>query len=225
MFSSEVIFTFLTLSLLEVVLGIDNLIFIALVVQDLPARYNKSARIIGLSLAFLIRIIMLLSASWVMSLTKPIFSVLSAKDILLLIGGGFLAINGSIELIADFKQIEKQKNIKIANSFITAILQIAFIDFLFSFDSILTAIGLTLNIPVIIAAIGVSMFAMLFTANSLAAFLKKYPNYKIIGIGFIILVGFALIFEGLHIHFDKNYLYAVLLAAIAFETFRSLRAK
>ena len=127
------------------------------------------------------------------------------------------------ELIADLKHIEKQKTVKTAQSFITAILQIAFIDFLFSFDSILTAIGLTRNIPVIIAAIGVSMFAMLFTANYLGRFLKKYPNYKIIGVGFIILVGLSLILEGFHIHFNKYYLYAFLLAAIAFETFRSLK--
>jgi len=213
----EILMSFITLSLLEIVLGIDNLIFIALVVSRLPQKYSRSARLIGLSLALIIRVVMLLGAKWIMGLTEPIFTFiipLSFKDLLLAVGGLFLIVKGGMEIKADLTGKENAKTIKTAASFPAAIMQIVFIDFVFSFDSIITAIGMTTNIPVIVAAVVVSMIVMLVASGGLAKFLDTYPGFKILGIAFIILVGIVLLAEGVHLHIPRNYIYF----ALAFST-------
>lgn len=217
LFTPEIIVSFITLSLLEIVLGIDNLIFIALVVARLPKKYSRSARLIGLSLALIIRVVMLLGAKWIMGLVAPVITViipLSFKDLLLIAGGLFLIIKGGHEIKVDLQGKQSNKKVKGASNFSGAIMQIMFVDFVFSFDSIITAIGMTTNIPVIVAAVVVSMIVMLVASGYLAEFLDKYPGFKILGITFIILVGLVLLAEGIHLHIPRNYIYF----ALAFST-------
>ena len=214
----DLIASFITLSLLEIVLGIDNLIFISLVVSRLPAKYSRRARVIGLTMALVIRIIMLMGVKWIMGLTEPIFTLglaFSFKDLLLIAGGLFLIIKGGLEIWTDLSGGQQvNKKIKTAGSFGSAIVQIMFVDFVFSFDSIITAIAITTNIPVIVAAVVVSMVVMLIASGYLAAFLEKYPGFKVLGISFIILVGVILLAEGFHQHIERAYVYF----ALAFST-------
>lgn len=243
LFTPELLMSFITLSLLEIVLGIDNLIFIALVVQHLPQRFRRSARLIGLSLALIIRIVMLMAVSWIMSLTKPVFTILidfSIKDILLLVGGMFLIIKGGMEIYSDLRVQKESKEVKAAQNFLGAIAQIAFIDFIFSFDSIITAVGVTgnitgvvdimgwemkINILIITAAVVVSMIVMLLTSGYLAEFLAKYPSFKVMGIAFIILIGILLVVEGFHGHIDREYIYFALVFSIGVEILNTLHRK
>jgi predicted tellurium resistance membrane protein TerC len=219
-FSVDIILSFITLSLLEIVLGIDNLIFIALIVQKIPKKIAKKVRIIGLSLAFIIRIAMLLGISWVMSLTKPIFSItemaFSIKDLLLLAGGIFLIAKSTLEMHVDISGTHSEEiNIKTKSSFMAAVVQVALIDFVFSFDSIITAVGLTPHINIIIAAIVVSMIVMLLASGYISYFLEKHPTFKVLALSFILMIGILLMAEGLHFHIPRGYIYF----AFAFSMF------
>lgn len=226
-FSAEIISSFITLSLLEIVLGIDNLIFIALVVQNLPKNLAKKVRLIGLSLALIIRVIMLLGITWVMSLTKPIFSLseidFSTKDLLLLAGGMFLIAKSTLEMHCDIAGKEKeQKEIKPKASFMGAILQVALIDFIFSFDSIITAVGLTPHTGIIIAAIVVSMIVMLQASGYISQFLKDYPTFKVLALSFILMIGILLMAEGVHFHIPRGYIYTAFAFSMFVETLNNL---
>lgn len=220
------IITFFTLTFIEIILGIDNLIFIALVVQKLPKKYSKSARTIGLSLAFIIRVLMLMALSWVMTLTKPIFNTgefaVSVKDLLLIVGGLFLIIKSGMEISHDLflkeTPAEQVKKGKACNSFFSAVMQITLVDFIFSFDSVITAIAITTNIPVIVAAVVIAMIVMFMAAGVIGEFLNQYPSLKIIALAFIFLVGLILLADGLHIHIPKGYLYFSLFFTLAVES-------
>lgn len=229
-FSAEIIFSFITLSLLEIVLGIDNLIFIALVVQKLPKNIAKQVRFIGLVLALVIRIIMLLGITWIMSLTKPLFSFVeidfSVKDLLLLAGGLFLIIKSTLEMHVDITGMEyEQKDIKVKSSFVSAVIQVALIDFVFSFDSIITAVGLTPHTSIIIAAICVSMVVMLLASGYISYFLKEHPTFKMLALSFILMIGILLLAEGLHFHMPRGYIYFSFAFAILVETLNTLARK
>lgn len=228
-FSPDILMSFLTLSALEIVLGIDNLIFIALVVQNLPKQYRRKARIIGLALALIIRGLMLLGASWIMSLTRPILTVaefnLSFKDLMLLGGGLFLIAKATFEMHADMAGAEEQKEIVAANGMFGAILQIAFIDFVFSFDSIITAVGMTTNLNVIFAAILVAMAVMLFASGYISQFLQDYPTFKMLALAFILMIGVLLMAEGLHFHFPREYVYVAFAFSIFVESLNTVASK
>ncbi len=221
--SPEVLFTFITLSFLEIILGIDNLVFIAIVVSNLPTKYRDKARYIGISLALIIRIMMLFTLSWVIKMTNPIFTIydfgFSFKNLLLIAGGLFLIIKSGMEIYSDVKHIEKKKSSKnlASNTFFSAVMQIAAVDFVFSFDSIITAIGITTNIPVIVCAVMVSMLVMLFASDKIGKILSKYPSLKIVALAFIFMIGVILLAEGLHIEISKGYLYFSLFFAMAVE--------
>lgn len=211
-FSAEIIISFVTLSLLEIVLGIDNLIFISLLVQKLPKVMAKKVRTIGLSLALIIRIAMLLSITWVMSLTNPIFSLInidfSIKDLLLLAGGLFLIAKSTLEMHVDISgKEEAHKEITAKASFFGAVIQVAIIDFVFSFDSVITAVGLTPHTGVIIAAIFVSMVVMLLASGYITYFLKEHPTFKMLALSFILMIGVLLVAEGMHMHMPRGYIY------------------
>jgi predicted tellurium resistance membrane protein TerC len=204
--------SFFTLSVLEIILGIDNLIFIALVVGKMDKKLRRRARIFGLVLAFVIRVIMLMSVAWIMKLTEPVFSLFdhpfSWKDLLLLVGGMFLIGKSTLEMHHDVTGKQgKQKEIKAKTSLLGAIVQISFIDFVFSFDSILTAIGITQNIPVIVAAVVVSMIVMLFASGYIAEFLDKNPTFKMLALAFIMMIGVLLVAESFHAHIPREYIY------------------
>lgn len=228
-FSPDILMSFATLSALEIVLGIDNLIFIALVVQHLPKQYRKKARIIGLSLALVIRGLMLLGASWIMTLTRPIITIaeigLSFKDLMLLGGGLFLVAKATFEMHADMATEKEKKEIVAASGFWGAILQIAFIDFVFSFDSIITAVGMTTNLNVIFAAIMVAMAVMLFASGYISKFLQDFPTFKMLALAFILMIGVLLMAEGLHFHFPREYVYVAFAFSIFVESMNTVASK
>jgi predicted tellurium resistance membrane protein TerC len=230
MMTTEIFFSFITLSLLEIVLGIDNLIFIALVVQKLPKTFQAKARYIGLVLALLMRIGMMLGMAWIMSLTKPLFSIfsfdISFRDLLLLAGGLFLIFKSTLEMHADIVDKHEEKDIKVRNHFIGAVIQIILIDIVFSFDSVITAIGMTTNIPVIVAAMTVAMLVMLMASGFIAGFLKDHPTFKMLALSFILMIGTLLIAEGLHFHVPRGYIYFAFSFSIFVETMNTpLRRK
>ena len=221
----DLLFNLVTLTFLEIILGIDNLIFIALIVQKLPQRYRKSARIFGLSLAYIIRILMLMALSWVMTLTEPLFSIeghgFSVKDMLLVLGGLFLIFKSGIEIASDVfggSSHSKDKDIRVPKGFFGAVIQISVIDFIFSFDSIITAIGITNNIPIIVAAVVISMLLMFVASGIISEFLGKYPALKIVALAFIFMVGMILLADGVHLHIEKAYLYFSLFFTLAVES-------
>jgi len=221
----ELILSLLTLTILEIVLGIDNLVFISLVTYKLPKKNRNKARIFGLSLALIIRVLMLMTLSWIMTLTEPLFYLgntgFSFKNFLLLCGGLFLIIKSGYEIYHDvFSAISGDKSSSKNSekqSMLSAILQIVVIDFVFSFDSVITAVAMTNNIPVIIAAVVISMIIMLYSSESISEFLAKYPSLKIIALALIFMVGVILLADGFNIHVSKSYLYFSLFFALSVE--------
>ncbi|MCE3254697.1 MAG: rane protein [Rickettsiaceae bacterium] len=232
LFSPELLFSFITLAFLEIVLGIDNLVFIAIVVSNLPQRYRDRARYIGISLALIMRIIMLMTLSWVISMTDPLFTIFglgfSFKNLLLIAGGVFLMAKSGIEIYADVKHIKKDGNPKkiiVKETFSAAVVQIVAVDFVFSFDSIITAVGMTNNIPIIVAAVFVAMLLMLFASDQISKMLATYPSLKIVALAFIFMIGTILLADGLHIEISKGYLYFSLFFAMAVEYLNILARK
>lgn len=229
----DILLSLLTLTFLEIVLGIDNLIFIALAVAKLPPKNRKTARIFGLSLAFVIRVLMLLTLSWVMSLTDPLFYIgdagFSFKNFLLIIGGLFLIVKSGFEITGDIffghSESKEEKKFNAAKNMIAAILQITLIDFIFSFDSVITAVGMTTNIPVIVTAILISMLVMLVASEKISYFLQTYPSLKIVALAFIFMIGAILLADGLHMEISKSYLYFSLFFTIAVESLNIVARK
>lgn len=230
----DILFALVTLTFLEIILGIDNLIFIALVVQKLPKKYRHRARIFGLSLALIIRIIMLLTLSWVMSLTNPIFHIgdspFSYKNLLLIFGGLFLIFKSGWEIKNDVfsnhqEFVVPKKKSEIQKGVLSAIIQISLVDFVFSFDSVITAIGMTNNVPIIIVAVVISMIVMLLASESITQFLKKYPSLKIVALAFIFAVGVILFVDGINYHIPKGYLYFSLFFTLVVELLNILAKK
>ena len=224
--SYDILFSLLTLTFLEIILGIDNLIFIALAVAKLPAKNRKIARVFGLSLAFVIRVLMLFALSWVMSLTDPLFYIgevgFSFKNFLLIFGGLFLIVKSGWEIGSDvFLKVhdsKEEKKFNAAKNMIAAILQITLIDFVFSFDSVITAVGMTSNIPVIVTAILISMAVMLAASEKISYFLHTYPSLKIVALAFIFMIGVILFADGMHMPISKGYLYFSLFFTLTVES-------
>jgi predicted tellurium resistance membrane protein TerC len=229
----DIFFSLITLTFLEIVLGIDNLIFIAIVVAKLPAQKRKTARIFGLSLAFIIRIIMLMTLSWIMTLTEPLFHIgelgFSFKNFLLIFGGLFLLAKSGWEIFNDvfhaLSENKEEKKINGSKNMFAAILQISLIDFVFSFDSVITAVGMTNNIPVIVTAIVISMIVMLLASEKISYFLHNYPSLKIVALAFIFMIGVILLADGFHVQISKGYLYFSLFFTIAVESLNIIARK
>jgi predicted tellurium resistance membrane protein TerC len=229
----DILFSLLTLTFLEIVLGIDNLIFIAVAVAKLPAKKRKTARLFGLSCAFVIRVIMLFALSWVMSFTDPLFFIgeqgYSFKNFLLFFGGLFLIAKSGWEIICDifFNDHSPEEKTKSgsARNMLAAIFQIILIDFIFSFDSIITAVGMTNNIPVIVTAVVISMIAMLLASEKISYFLQNYPSLKIVALAFILMIGVILLADGIHIEISKGYLYFSLFFTLIVESLNIIARK
>lgn len=212
LFNADALLSLFTLTTLEIILGIDNVIFIALLIQRLKGRERKRARVIGLGLALGMRILMLLGATWIMKMTHPLFTVLtieiSGQSLLLIIGGLFLVVKSIMELLELFDPEHEEK--KLANpekKYFKVIYQIVFIDIVLSFDSIITAVGMTDNFPVMVIAIVIAMFLMLVGSEPISKFIYTHPSIKVIVLAFIALVGVMLLLNGLDIPFNKGYLY------------------
>ena len=201
-----------TLAALEIVLGIDNIIFISILVGRLPERQRQSGRIVGLGLAMLTRILLLMSLAWMMKLTAPLFTVfnqeISGRDLILLIGGLFLIIKSSGEIkeaINHQEHHESESKNKV--SYLGVLIQIAVLDIVFSLDSVITAVGMASHLPVMIFAIIIAVGVMMFAAKPIGDFVDTHPTLKILALAFLVLVGISLIAESLDIHIPKGYIY------------------
>ncbi len=214
---------FLTLVLLELVLGVDNVIFISILAGKLPLQEQARARSTGIMLAIVTRILLLLSLSWIIGLTEPLFSVLSYKisgrDMILIIGGLFLIGKSTHEI---HEKLEGGEEHVASNgqkrggpSFVSVIIQILLLDVVFSLDSVITAVGMVDQLSVMVAAVIVSACAMVFLAGTISNFVNHHPTVKMLALSFLLLIGFTLIVEGLHQHIPKGYIYF----AMAFSVF------
>ena len=214
---------FITLSLLEIVLGFDNIIFISILVGRLPPERQKSARITGLSLAMLTRIALLFSIVWLTSLVRPLFHLgdrdVSGRDLILLGGGLFLLAKSVSEIHQTLEGAGRQtaRAQKVSASFSMIVLQIGAIDVVFSFDSVLTAVGLAKDLAIMVAAVIASIIVMMWISRSVSAFIERYPTIKMLALAFLLLIGVTLVAEGLHFEIPKGYLYFAMGFAIAVE--------
>ena len=211
-YSPEAWVALITLTSLEIVLGIDNIIFISILVGRLPAEQRNRARIQGLALAMITRILLLLSLAWMMRLTSPLFSVLhydiSGRDMILIGGGLFLLWKSSQEIWESLEGPEEEEaEMKPVASYGMVLAQIAVIDIVFSLDSVITAVGMARDVPVMVIAIVIAVGVMMLAAKSIGEFVDNHPSVKMLALSFLILVGVALIGEGLDLHIPKGYIY------------------
>jgi len=201
----------LTLVALELVLGVDNVIFISILAGKLPADQQQRARTTGISLAVITRILLLLSISWVIGLTEPLFSIfsldISGRDLILLAGGLFLLGKATLEIHHKLEGEEGQSSAKVAASFTSVIIQIMLLDIVFSLDSVITAVGMVDEVAIMIIAVVVAAGVMIWSAKPLSEFVEHHPTIKILALSFLLLIGFTLIVEGLHQHIPKGYIY------------------
>ncbi|HEY0635896.1 MAG TPA: TerC family protein [Gammaproteobacteria bacterium] len=219
-----------TLTALEIVLGIDNIIFISILVGRLPPAQRQKARTLGLALAMGTRILLLMSLSWVMTLVEPLFTVLehaiSGRDIILVGGGLFLLAKSTHEIHGSLEGYDEEEK-KVGNAgFYGVLVQIAILDIIFSLDSVITAVGLVSQLPVMIIAIVISVIVMMFFARAIGEFVDRHPTIKMLALSFLILVGVSLIAEGFEFHIPKGYIYFAMAFSVAVEMLNlRLRAK
>jgi predicted tellurium resistance membrane protein TerC len=210
---------FLTLTVLELVLGIDNVIFISILSGKLPKEQQPRARFIGLSLALAMRVILLFSLSWIIGLTQPLFGVLgqevSGRDLVLLVGGLFLIAKSTHEIHGSLEGEEGGASRRAYAGFTSVIIQIMLLDIVFSLDSVITAVGMVNNLWIMISAVVISIIAMMLFAAPIGAFVHRHPTIKMLALAFLLLIGVTLIAEGLHQHISKGYIYF----AMAFSVF------
>lgn len=214
--SAENLVALFTLLMLEIVLGIDNVIFIAILSGKLPQNQQARARSTGISLAVITRIVLLFSITWIMRLTEPLFALgghgISGRDLILLVGGLFLIGKSTFEIHEKLESTEHTSGAAVAASFASVIFQIILVDIVFSLDSVITAVGISGNLWVMVPAVVIAAGVMLFFAGPISAFVEKHPTMKILALAFLILIGFLLVLEGwlghaveeLHL---KNYAY------------------
>ncbi|STO94197.1 inner membrane protein [Haemophilus pittmaniae] len=201
-----------TLTALEIVLGIDNIIFISILVARLPENQRQSGRIIGLALAMCTRILLLMSLAWMMRLTEPLFEVfgqaISGRDLILLLGGLFLIVKSIGEIKEAMHPEEHHENASQKKvSYLGVLIQIAVLDIVFSLDSVITAVGMANHLPVMILAIVIAVGVMMLAAKPIGDFVDTHPTLKILALAFLILVGISLICESLDVHIPKGYIY------------------
>ena len=223
-----------TLTLLEIVLGIDNIVFIAILAGKLPAEQQKKARQLGLSLALITRVLLLCALAWMVQLTRPLFTLplfgkdwgLSGRDIILLVGGLFLLYKATHEIHEKLEGEDGEKTNRIAPSFTSVILQILVLDIVFSLDSVITAVGMAKYLGVMIAAVILALVFMLCFAGRISAFIDKHPSLKVLALSFLLLIGCALVAEGFHKEIPKGYLYFAMAFSVGVESLNiRMRAK
>lgn len=227
--TSQGLIALLTLAFLEIILGVDNIIFISIVSNRLPEHQRKNARNIGLTLALVMRIGLLLGISWIIGFTEPVFTLLehavSVKDIILIFGGLFLIAKSTTEIHHTLEgDVHKASKDKVATMG-KVILQIVALDVVFSFDSILTAVGLTDEIVIMIIAVTLAMFVMMTFAGKISAFINKHPSLQMLAMSFLILIGFMLVLEGLGQHVEKGYIYFAVFFSLTVETLNMRKRK
>jgi predicted tellurium resistance membrane protein TerC len=213
--------SFLTLAVLEIVLGFDNIIFLASLVDRLPMAQRRSGRLLGLGFAMLTRIALLFSITWLATLRDPLFAVftlkVSGRDLILFAGGAFLVVKSIMEIRDTLTRRADEPKVGLMNSFWLIIAQIGVIDIVFSLDTVFTAVGLANHIEVMVAAIVASVLAMMVVSSSVSAFIERYPTIKVLALAFLVLVGGALIAESLDLDIPKGYLYFAMAFAAVVE--------
>lgn len=226
----DILLSFVTLTILEVVLGIDNLVFLAIISQKLPKHQQKRARQMGLTLAWVTRLLLLASAVWLSKLTTPLFYLfdmgISGRDIFLFIGGLFLLAKATQEIHSELDIKPHEKTIKVAaNQFVWVITQIALLDIIFSLDSVLTAIGLTQHFWVMASAITIAILAMVFASEPLSAFVEKHPSIRMLALSFLILIGMVLVADAFEFHIPRGYVYFAMGFSLMVEFLNLIRRK
>jgi len=223
---SQVWISLATLTLLEIILGIDNIVVISILAQKLPQAKRARARTIGISLALITRILLLLGIVWLASLTAPLFTVLnneiSIRDIIMIGGGLFLLVKGTHEIHGVFENEEDVVAVKGKNSFSAVIIQIVLLDIVFSLDSVITAVGMAQQTGVMIAAVVLALILMLLASGVISAYIHKHPSLKMLALSFLMMVGITLIAEGLEFHIPKGYIYFAMAFSGMVETLNLL---
>lgn len=215
----EIWISLVTLTVLEIVLGIDNIVFIAILAAKLPIHQQKKARQVGLSLALIMRVLLLLGLTWIMGLTATLFTLFhhdfSGRDLILLLGGLFLVYKATREIHEKLEGADGEVTARIAPTFFSVITQIMLLDIVFSLDSVITAIGMARKLGVMIAAVVIAVGFMLVFAGQIAGFIERHPTLKMLALSFLLLIGVVLIADGLGQHINKGYIYF----AMAFSVF------
>ena len=216
---------FLTLSALEIVLGIDNIIFISILVGRLPPERREAARITGLALAMVTRVMLLFSIVWLTRLTRPLVTLpvlgteFSGRDIILLLGGLFLLAKSVVEIHETLEGAADERRTRVFASFLLIVFQIAVIDIVFSLDSVFTAVGLARpdQLPIMVAAIVLAILVMMWVSGSISAFIERHPTIKILALAFLILVGVVLVADAFHFDIPRGYLYFAMAFSVGVE--------
>ena len=231
--SPEAWISLLTLTVLEIVLGIDNIVFISILAGKLPQSQQKKARQVGLALAMITRVLLLMSLSWIMRLTAPLFNIgdwigvtdtvwleklaISGRDLILLIGGLFLIYKSTHEIHNKLEgEHESEGNVK-PHSFTGTIVQILVLDIVFSLDSVITAVGMADHIEIMIAAVVIAVIIMMISAGAISNFVNKHPTVKMLALSFLLLIGVSLLAEGLDQHIPKGYVYFAMAFSVLVE--------
>lgn len=219
----------LTLTVLEIVLGIDNIIFISILVGKLPQSQQGKARTIGLGLALVLRIVFLGAATWIAGLVDPLFEVgpylamdaafgVTGRDVIMLSGGLFLLAKATTELYSKLEGgTDGQQSSGSTQGFAWLLLQIVLLDIVFSIDSVITAVGLTPHLPIMIVAVVVAVGVMMVSAGSISAFIHRHPSVKVLALAFLLMIGMVLLLEGLHVHIPKGYVYFAMAFSVLVE--------
>ena len=217
--TSESLLALVTLTVLEIVLGVDNVIFISILSARLPAEQQKRARRTGLLAAMVMRILLLLSIAWIIRLTAPLFSLagrgISGRDLILIGGGLFLLAKATLEIHARLEGEEEHGTARVVPSFAAVIAQIMALDIVFSLDSVITAVGMADEIAIMVAAVVLAVAIMMFSAEPVSRFIGRHPTVKVLALAFLLLIGVSLVGEGVGMHIPKGYIYF----AMAFSVF------
>jgi predicted tellurium resistance membrane protein TerC len=211
LFTSTGILALVTLTFLEIILGVDNVIFISILSSRLPGEMQKRARRVGLLAAMAMRILLLLSIAWIIRLTAPLFTVLgqdmSGRDLILIIGGMFLLGKATVEIHERVEGESPHKPTRTAPSFGSVITQIMLLDIVFSLDSVITAVGMAEDLAVMVTAVVLAVAIMMFSAEPISDFVSRHPTVKVLALSFLLLIGISLIGDGLGMHIPKGYIY------------------
>jgi predicted tellurium resistance membrane protein TerC len=219
----QVWIAFLTLAALEIVLGIDNIVFISILVGKLPADRQPGAYRLGLGLAMIMRILLLISLSWIMGLTRPLFTLpllaaeVSGRDLVLIIGGLFLVAKSTHEIHDKLEGAEGEKSARVAASYTAVLLQIMALDLVFSLDSVITAVGMVRQVGVMVAAVVAAVLVMMLFARAIGRFVEQHPTIKMLALSFLLAIGVMLIADGLGHHVPKGYLYFAMAFSLGVE--------
>ena len=220
---------FITLVVLELVLGVDNVIFISILAGKLPVAEQQRARTTGILAAVFTRVLLLLSLSWIIGLEEPLFEIsgfeISGRDMILLAGGLFLLWKSTHEIHQKLEGVEGHASAKVASAFWSVVAQIMLLDIVFSLDSVITAVGMVSQIEIMVAAVVIAAFVMVFTSGPLGSFVERHPTIKMLALSFLLMIGFTLVVEGLHQHIPKGYIYFAMGFSVLVEMLNLQMAK